>query len=80
MGAGREGRRDFEMETSCAEKLARGVCVTHVAAEAEAPQKATISVSGDRCCCVGVCRCDVGGLLDGVRAVLVCVGVLVVRW
>jgi hypothetical protein len=33
------------METSCQEKLASGVCVTHVAAEAAAPQKATISVS-----------------------------------
>jgi hypothetical protein len=40
----RIGRLTVAMETSCKEKLARGVCVTHAAAEA-APQKATISVS-----------------------------------
>ena len=40
----RIGRLTVAMETSCKEKLARGVCVSHAAAEA-APQKATISVS-----------------------------------
>lgn len=37
------------MQTSCATKLASGVCVSHVAAEASAAQKATISVSDHRC-------------------------------